>query len=552
MRFATQLTNRLANIMFLPAHEEFIACTRKASETQNRKLMQLLKTNAETSFGIRHRFNSIHSIEQFQQQVPISVYEDYKDSIELISNGKTGILTKDKVLRFMISSGTSIASKWIPYTAALKKEFNACLQPWLFNLNSQFPKISNGKSFWIISPQTPSDYDKSVIPVGFDDDSKYFGNVARFLIRNSLATPDWIAAINNIENYYYLLSYYLLKTADLALISVWNPSIIPIILQKAILYKDQICADLKNGKLNLPFPIQPTFKNKLPCFRNEKRSRIIQDMLHNSTETPWLQVWQGLQLISCWADAWALLYIPEINSLFPQIPIQPKGLLATEAVISFPMYQKNELRHVLAVNSHFFEFIDPLTSTVHTINNLESGKEYEVVVSTAGGLYRYRLFDLIQITGFYNEVPTIKFVGKTNLLCDITGEKLNELFVKKCFEGLFLFYQKPVGFCFLAPALENGKAFYLLFIEKNNYLDSSQKWQAFVKELDIKLSGNYHYKHSRAIGQLGDIKIFVYADAIEINNYFLHIHKNKMNTRKHFCLEKELNLHLIISGTLIS
>ena len=48
-------------------------------------------------------------------------------------------------------------------------------------------------------------------------------------------------------------------------------------------------------------------------------------------------IWPRLALISCWTDAAAGQFLPQLRELFPTIEIQPKGLLATEAFVSFPL-----------------------------------------------------------------------------------------------------------------------------------------------------------------------------------------------------------------------
>ena len=50
-------------------------------------------------------------------------------------------------------------------------------------------------------------------------------------------------------------------------------------------------------------------------------------------------IWPGLALISCWTDAAAGQFLPQLRELFPAIEIQPKGLLATEAFVSFPLVE---------------------------------------------------------------------------------------------------------------------------------------------------------------------------------------------------------------------
>src|SRR5207244_10027784 len=73
---------------------------------------------------------------------------------------------------------------------------------------------------------------------------------------------------------------------------------------------------------------------------------------------PWAErlrrLWPRLALISCWADAAAAQFLSELRELFPEVEVQPKGLLATEAFVSFPLLDHSGA--ALALRSHFFEF----------------------------------------------------------------------------------------------------------------------------------------------------------------------------------------------------
>ena len=64
------------------------------------------------------------------------------------------------------------------------------------------------------------------------------------------------------------------------------------------------------------------------------------------------QTWPRLALISCWTDAAAGQFVPEVKRMFPDVEIQPKGLLATEGFVSLPI----QAGSALALRCHFFEF----------------------------------------------------------------------------------------------------------------------------------------------------------------------------------------------------
>ena len=74
---------------------------------------------------------------------------------------------------------------------------------------------------------------------------------------------------------------------------------------------------------------------------------------------------------------------------------------------------------VLIPDGGFYEFIparDSYAGRTLTIDELEVGENYEIIVTNLSGFYRYRLQDVIRVTGFYNETPLVRFVYRKNQL----------------------------------------------------------------------------------------------------------------------------------------
>ena len=40
---------------------------------------------------------------------------------------------------------------------------------------------------------------------------------------------------------------------------------------------------------------------------------------------------------------------------------------------------------------------------------VEKNKDYELVITNAGGFYRYRFGDVVKVVDFYNQCPVIEF-----------------------------------------------------------------------------------------------------------------------------------------------
>ncbi|MCK7539920.1 MAG: hypothetical protein MZV63_57945 [Marinilabiliales bacterium] len=71
----------------------------------------------------------------------------------------------------------------------IKKQFNTTLNAWIYDLLKNNSKLKYGGQFWIITPVT-IDQKNSKIPVGFENDSSYFGVIEKWLINYIMAVPD--------------------------------------------------------------------------------------------------------------------------------------------------------------------------------------------------------------------------------------------------------------------------------------------------------------------------------------------------------------------------
>ncbi len=85
-----------------------------AVEDQRKLLLSLVKTAEKTLFGREHEFENISTIEDFQNQVKVSDYEDLKSYIEKVKKGQRNILWEDTPEYFAKTSGTTSGSKYIP------------------------------------------------------------------------------------------------------------------------------------------------------------------------------------------------------------------------------------------------------------------------------------------------------------------------------------------------------------------------------------------------------------------------------------------------------
>lgn len=504
------LANLLWYLSNLPESIAFHLARRNVSETQEKLLLRLLRRNAATDFGRRYDFASIRSAAEYQQRVPLSTYDDYLPAIQAISEGQAQVLTQEAVLLLEPTSGSTAATKTIPYTAALKAEFQHALAPWLVDLFSHLPELFLGQAYWSVTPVTQRNKcTLGGIPIGFEEDSEYLGGWQRHLLQAVLAVPPLVRLIDDMETFRYVTLLFLLRSRSLALISVWNPTFLTLLLNRLPDWWPLLAADIAAGTLTPPGSLASGLKQQLMTFNrsNSYRAAEIRAIFQEENDPAVIhtRLWPGLRLISCWTDAQAALYAPELARLFPQAQLQGKGLIATEGFVSLPLIGQNGA--ALAIRSHFFEFLpvhhSPLPPPL-LAHELQSGCQYAVIITTGGGLYRYQLHDWVEVAGYRGTCPLLRFVGKESYISDWFGEKLNERHVREALDAICRRYAvQPV---FAMVAYETIAGAYTLFIEAPTYTDEILK--QIGQALEAALQENYHYRYCRQLGQLGPLQLF--------------------------------------------
>ncbi|HSF38292.1 MAG TPA: GH3 auxin-responsive promoter family protein, partial [Thermoanaerobaculia bacterium] len=346
-----------------PGYARFRAALSHPEEVQRAILFGYLRENAETAFGRAHGFSAIRTVEEFQERVPLSDWEDVAPWVDRIASGETRVLTRAPVRALETTSGSSSAAKLIPYTAAMQREIRRAVAPWVFDLYRHRPGLARGCAYWSITPVTfEEERETSAVRVGFEEDSEYLGGFWRRLVDSTLAVPGAVRRARDVETFRSTTLLYLLRRADLTLISVWHPSFLTLLMEALPGLWKTLLKDVERGASTVAGPLRP-----LPRRAAELRR------LHPEETT---RIWPRLGLLSCWGDGHAALHLPELARRFPGVEIQPKGLLATEAFVTIPF----EGKAPLAIRSHFYEFIPEGGERPRLAQEIEPGGVYSVVV----------------------------------------------------------------------------------------------------------------------------------------------------------------------------
>lgn len=133
---------------------------------QQQLFKQLIGKAKETVFGREHHFNTITNQRDFQDQVPIRDYEQIREYIQYIKDGKSDVLWPGVPLYFAKTSGTTSGIKYIPLTKASMPFHFSCARNAVMNFAAQINDFSylDGKLMFLSgSPETSK---AGAIPAG--------------------------------------------------------------------------------------------------------------------------------------------------------------------------------------------------------------------------------------------------------------------------------------------------------------------------------------------------------------------------------------------------
>lgn len=459
---------------------------------QQRKLKNYVSKNKNTQFGILHKFHEIKDYNSYKVNVPIQEWSDIAPWVEVIKNGEYNVLTKEKVVLFEETSGTSSFSKLIPYTNSLKKEIQKGVGPWMKALHTNYKSAFNGSSYWSISPPLKErKTTSSGIPIGIQDDTEYFNPVAKYLLSKILAVPTHLKQELHSETFYFQTFEYLLMKDNLSFISVWSPTFFLELNQFLITRKNDLISSLKS-KYSI------------------ENSRLIYLEKVMSTNYSWKDLWPDLTVISCWRDAQSSLWIDQVQDVIGNVYIQGKGLLSTEGICSVPILK--EKSPVLCVQSHFYEFRTLHSGKVLLAHNLNLNEIYELIITTSGGLYRYATGDLIEVDGYYGYAPTFKFVGRKNNSSDLVGEKLSEVQVIKTLNSALKDLSTKIELAFVYPVInDSNHRNYRVYLEPTiTFKDEiTQALDGVAENTQRILMNNPHYKTAIDLNQLMPVEAHI-------------------------------------------
>jgi hypothetical protein len=439
--------------------------------TQNLNNVQSVQTDILSQLltnlkDYRPELRDVNNYQDFRR-LPLTTYEDYRDDIaRLKHSGMDKFCPQHKY--FQATSGSSSQVKWIPYNKPFTRQMDKAANIWMYELYKEYPDLKYGHHYWSMS-WVPNEF-RGLVDT---DDSKFFNPIKQWLLKLIFPVPDSVSRTETIEESLYQTAKHLVDSPQLRLISVWSPTFLKSIMDVILEQKDRLMHELKS-------PVQKVL------------------LLKTNTHHDIKKLWPNLSLVSAWDTASSKQYADKIREYYDEIPFQGKGLWATEGVVSIP-YKRH---HALAYTSHFYEFEVQKNGDILPAWLLKKGDIVSPILTTPNGFLRYKMNDLLEVTGHFMDCPHFFFIGRSDSV-DMVGEKIASHDCQKIIEA-----HGGVAFVAVRNALSDKKPYYALLAHKNETIN-----EVLVEQ---ELNKNYHYELAREAHQLDAIKVFNYVDPVEI------------------------------------
>ncbi|MGX7757876.1 GH3 auxin-responsive promoter family protein [Streptomyces angustmyceticus] len=395
---------------------------------QRRVLSDLLEFNAGTEYGKQHGFDRIRTLDDYRKAVPLQTYADLEPWIERVAGGEQNVLTADRPAVFFTSSGSTGAHKKIPVTprfmhTAFFPFYYAAWAP----LIEHFPDILdspgavlNLKHDPIAAPPTTASgrphVGASQVDFGAAFGEPLSAEPGTGAPWATLAVP--VAADQHAEKMYLRLR--LAVESDVRCIIGINPAMVAAVPYQLNLWWSRIVKEVRDGTLGgLPHGTP-----------NPARATELERLAHRHGTVRPSHIWPRMRALFCWTTGPAALYLPQLCEEFgPDVAALPAPVAASEGPVGVAL-DRHRTAGSLVVNASVYEFADadrdlgPGTATLQP-HELEADRDYHVVFSHIGGLYRYAVGDVVRVVDHQDGVPRLEYAGRANR-SDHAGERLRD------------------------------------------------------------------------------------------------------------------------------
>jgi hypothetical protein len=467
--------------------------------TQAATLARILRRARRSAFGRAHGFESIETVDDYRARVPLASFQELATWQEKDPTGLTG----QRPLWFFSTSSTTGVAKMIPctkdyeetvgrahglFTLALWRDY-----PWMPLVGDEPPRAL---AFYQIA--SSGEYFHRV-PV--NSLASRFFDVALPEDPFFRSTPRELAMLSDSKLRIYG-GLVLGAGFDIRCLRATNSTTLLLVARILRESSEALIADLAAGRFAAP-ELQAAAGFALTA-RPEIAARL---RALGRPLTP-RDLWPGLELLATWRGGPSSRYEEMLREHFGDVAIRGLVYSSSEGHIAIPLSGKMT-GGVASITSSYLEFFRPGEEERPLgVHQLEVGGQYEVVITSPAGMYRYRIGDIVEVDGMCERTPTLRFVERTGT-SSLTGEKLTDLQAQQAVDGALREHGVQAADYVLSGQVAERPS-YVLSIEPRPGTEAAlaSARDRVARTADELLQGNnVEYKSKRESGRLAPIAV---------------------------------------------
>ncbi|CAH8345008.1 unnamed protein product [Eruca vesicaria subsp. sativa] len=426
--------------------------TRNPDSVQEKVLGEILSRNSGTEYLKRFDLNGSTDRKTFKTKVPVVTYEDLKTEIQRISNGdRSPILSSHPITEFLTSSGTSAGERKLMPTIDEDLDRRQLLYSLLMPvMNLYVPGLDKGKGLYFLfvksESKTPGGLPARPVLTSYYK-SDHFKRRPYDPYNVYTSPNEAILCPDSSQSMYAQMLCGLLMRQDvLRLGAVFASGLLRAISFLQNNWKE-LAHDISTGTLSSRI-FDPAIKTRMSKILTKPDQELAEFLEEVCSQDNWegiiTKIWPNTKYLDVIVTGAMAQYIPTLEYYSGGLPMACTMYASSESYFGInlkPMCKPSEVSYTIMPNMAYFEFLphehDGAADETELVElaDVEVGKEYELVITTYAGLNRYKVGDVLRVTGFYNSAPQFKFIRRKNVLLSIESDKTDEAELQKAVEN---------------------------------------------------------------------------------------------------------------------
>ncbi len=420
----SSLALRLADLIY---RRPFLRAAKDPRCAQQQALANILKANEETDFGRLHDFGRLDSPTAFRSAVPVQTHESLKDALCRQAESGERTLTRDPPLFYARTSGTTGPARDFPVTASTRKSQRTAQRILAASMH-------RGSNFFAGSVAAFGGvYHEGRLPSGqpFGSASGLTYATTPGFLRRRFVVPSEANALPNALEKYHLYALSALRASDLTGMIAANPSTFLSIIRHIREHPEAVLRDLAEGSFTIAEEPSLEAERLIPSepVRSPEQARRLETALATGLRLD--MIWPRLDALATWTGGNCRIALDGFSStLPPDLKIIEIGYRASEFIGTINVDVEQNLC-LPSLRDTVFEFVEQEKWERNEpdflwLDELQNDRRYYLFATTASGLYRYHINDIVEVDGGMGPCPGLRFVQKGKGVTNITGEKLHE------------------------------------------------------------------------------------------------------------------------------